>query len=54
MSVAANALRARLGDLRRNEQEDRTEQAAVQRLAEEPIEMEVDVDLEQAEVSRHH
>jgi hypothetical protein len=54
-SVAANALCARLGDLRLNEQEDRAEQAAAQRLAEEPIEMEVDVTvgLEQADVGLH-
>jgi hypothetical protein len=49
-AVAAHALRTRLGDLRRNEQEDRAGQAAVH-LAEEQIEMEVDVDLQQPEVS---
>ena len=50
-AVAANVLRTRLVDLRRNEQEDRAGQAAVQRLAEEQVEMEVDVDLQPAAVS---
>ena len=52
-AVAANALRTRLRDLRRNEREDQAVHAAVQRLAEEQIDMEVDVnvDLEQADVS---
>jgi hypothetical protein len=43
----------RLRDLQQNEQEDQAGQAAVQHLAEEQVEMDVDVELEPADVSFH-